>query len=116
MSSSEEENFDINDVSGSDFESDDYAPKKKLAKEAAKPSKPAKPTTKAQAKPKAAPKKKPLKDIDENAMDIDNLVDSDSDGGPSTSKSVPQARHTNKTASETYQQVCCRGVEFWLDI
>ena len=28
MSSSEEENFDINDVSGSDYESDDYAPKK----------------------------------------------------------------------------------------
>ncbi|KAH8120719.1 DNA topoisomerase II [Phellopilus nigrolimitatus] len=115
MSSSEEENFDIDNVSGSDYESDDYAPvKKKPAKAAIPAPKPAKPTkaaAKAPAKPKAT-KKKVLKDIDENVdesfMDVDRPVEDASeedDSGPSTSKAPVAPPRKNKSASEQYQQL-----------
>ncbi|TDL28967.1 DNA topoisomerase II [Rickenella mellea] len=117
MSSSSEENFDIDNVSGSD-ESDDYAPAPKktvsYAKSAPKAVKPAKPkaTTKATAKEPTkakATKKKVLKDIDENAdesmmMDVDNAPnDSDSDTAPVRNVKAPPKN--DKTASETYQKL-----------
>lgn len=100
MSSSEAENFDLHDISGSDSGSDDYAPAPKKTvivsipkrcfrlcvdymlmtryslqtKAVSKPPKVSKPATKAPAKPKVS-KKQVLKDIDENAddsiMDVD---------------------------------------------
>ncbi|EPQ61209.1 type II DNA topoisomerase [Gloeophyllum trabeum ATCC 11539] len=110
MSSSEAENFDIDNVSGS--ESDDYAPvvKKKTTKAAPKS------TTakgKAPAKAKAAPvkKKKPLVDADDNASDSDveevggqaNPTSDEDEPGPSAPK--PAANGKKKTASETYTKL-----------
>ncbi|EIN13330.1 type II DNA topoisomerase [Punctularia strigosozonata HHB-11173 SS5] len=88
--SSSGEDFDL-EVSASDSEG--YTPIKK---------KPA--TSKPAAKPKAAPKKKPLSDMDTNAeesMAIDN--DSD-DEKPSTSAVIAPPKK-NKTASEMYQKL-----------
>ena len=97
MSSSEEENFDM-DVSGS--ESEDYAPapKKKV------PAKP-KPASKPAPKAKAAPKKKVLVDKDDNADTMDAGDSGDEEiGGPS--EPAPAATNgKKKTASETYQKV-----------
>lgn len=134
MSSSEGEDFDIQNISGS--ESDDFAPvtKKvspslvvsswmiKRTRQATKaPSKP-KPTSKAPktaARPKStatkakpAPKKKVLVDHDDNAEDSVVEVDAEdfdaSDGdeaGPSPVKAKPAASGKKKTASETYTKV-----------
>ncbi|KDQ54971.1 hypothetical protein JAAARDRAFT_196340 [Jaapia argillacea MUCL 33604] len=110
MSSSEGENFDLDNVSGS--ESEDYAPvvKKKAVKA------PPKATTKAAAKPKPAPKskaaatkKKVLVEIDENADDSAMEVDEDKDAGDDEAgPSVPKPTAQNgkkKTASETYTKL-----------
>ena len=97
MSSSEEENFNL-DVSGSDSESDDYAPapKKKVAP---KP----KATTKPAAKPKqTAPKKKVLSSKAANASDSDDDVENDA---PDSIPFVAATNGKKKTASETYQKV-----------
>lgn len=93
MSSSEEENFDL-DVSGS--ESEDYAPapKKKAAPKAKAASKPA-------PKAKPATKKKPLVPKDDNASDEDE--GDDSDRVPSARAAAP-TNGKKKTASETYQK------------
>lgn len=85
----------------------------KVSKAASKPAKVVKAPAKAPAKPKAV-KKKPLKDIDENAdesfMDVDHAVkdaSEDDDGSaPSTSKAPIAPPRKNKSASEQYQQVC----------
>lgn len=136
MSSSEEENFDIN-VSDSDNESEGYAPRKKAVgdrtesmltrpdlvpqakpKAAAKPAKTSsKATAKAPAKPRAT-KKKVLKDIDENVEESFMDVDNDDESVPSTSKAPAAAalRRKDQSASELYQQVwamifaCIRSV------
>ena len=93
MSSSEEENFNM-DVSGS--ESDDYAPAPK--KKAAPKAKAAAPK-KAPAKPKAT--KKVLAEKDDNASDDDN----DDEPIPRASTSGPQEPRKKKTATEQYTKV-----------
>ena len=95
MSSSEEENFNL-DVSGSDSESDDYAPAPK--KKAAPKAKAAAPK-KAPAKPKAT--KKVLAEKDDNASDDDN----DDEPIPRASTSGPQEPRKKKTATEQYTKV-----------
>ncbi|TFK76656.1 type II DNA topoisomerase [Pluteus cervinus] len=119
--SSDGENFDLDDVSGS--ESEDYDPGVKKGKAAAKP-KAAPKTTKAPAKPKAttskttttkraAPKKKPVKDADESAEDDSAIVDddhasneSDDDDAPAARKSATQDNgKKKKSASETYTKL-----------
>ncbi|KAK7688109.1 hypothetical protein QCA50_008479 [Cerrena zonata] len=92
MSSSEEENFNL-DVSGS--ESEDYAPapKKKAAPKAKAPPK------KAPAKPKAS--KKVLAEKDDNASESDNDDDAPV-AGPSGGLQEPRKK---KTATETYTKL-----------
>lgn len=99
MSSSEEENFNL-DVSGS--ESEDYAPapKKKAAPKAKAPPK------KAPAKPK--PSKKVLAEKDDNASESDNDDDAPV-AGPSGGLQEPRKK---KTATETYTKVCCSVMHF----
>ncbi|THH09412.1 hypothetical protein EW145_g2021 [Phellinidium pouzarii] len=117
MSSSEGETFEVDNISGSDYESDDFAPAKKkpakaVAKSVSKQMKPVKAPAKAPAKPKAT-KKIPLKDKDENAdesfMGVDRAVkdelDEDDDSVPSTSKTPLAPPKKNKSASEQYQQL-----------
>ncbi|RDB28584.1 DNA topoisomerase 2 [Hypsizygus marmoreus] len=117
MSSSEGENFDIENVSGS--ESDDYAPVKKTTKVAAKPKAapkavkaPAKPkasTSKAATKPKAAPKKKVLTDHDDNgedsAIELDEQEDASGDDVGPLPEKQKAATGKKKTASETYTKL-----------
>ncbi|KAF5377158.1 hypothetical protein D9615_006417 [Tricholomella constricta] len=114
MSSSEGENFDLQNVSGS--ESDDYAPVKKATKAAAKPKaepkaaklsvKPKSTTTKA-AKLKAAGKKKVLVDHDDNGDD--NALEADDASGDEVAslpvKSEPAQPRKKKTASEMYTKL-----------
>ena len=106
MSSSEDENFDL-DISGS--ESDGYAPpSKKTTKAAPKKAAPkAAPKPKPAKAPAKATKKKVLVDKDDNASDggIDFDDDDDDDRVPSA-RAAPAKK---KTASETYQKVCKRG-------
>ena len=108
--SDSEENFDI-DISGSDSDGYQPAPKKKAA--------PKKAATKAAPKTAAklkANKKKVLADKDDNADSDDDRIDQDepvSSAGPST---PPAAAATNgnakkKTASETYTKVRVWHVE-----
>ncbi|KAG5646884.1 hypothetical protein DXG03_001960 [Asterophora parasitica] len=113
MSSSEGENFDIENVSGS--ESDDYAPVKKTTKAATKKAEPkaAKSTTKPKStttkvtKPKPAAKKKILEDHNENGddsiMDVDDA--SGDEVAPLPSKSDPAKPAKKKTASEMYTKL-----------
>ena len=130
MSSSEGENFEFVDDSGS--ESEGYAPtkavrlllwrsscllknrpqttKKAPAKPKAAP-KPVKAATKAKSattgKAKAAPKKKILSnhnDADESADGRDDASDRDV-AGPSTANDVPNPVAKQKTASEKYSKV-----------
>ncbi|KAL5535074.1 TOP2 [Sanghuangporus sanghuang] len=119
MSSSEAENFDIDNVSGSEYDSDDYVPSKKKASKATKPAanapKTAKTTTKTATKSKAT-KKKPLRDIDENVddsfMDIDkdeySMMLDDNEPGPSTERAPIRAPMDGKTASEHYKKLTPR--------
>ncbi|KAG6869034.1 hypothetical protein C0993_004707 [Termitomyces sp. T159_Od127] len=109
MSSSEGENFDFDDVSGS--ESDNYAPVKKSkasakTKVAAKaPPKPKATVTKAPAKVKAAPKKKVLVDHDDNGGNSTAETDEDASGDEMASLPVKEnsgAPTKKKTVSETY--------------
>ncbi|KAJ7226116.1 DNA topoisomerase II, partial [Mycena pura] len=110
MSSSEGENFEFVDDSGS--ESEGYAPTK--AKAPAKPKaapKPVKAATKAKSattgKAKAAPKKKILSnhnDADESADGRDDASDRDV-AGPSTVNDVPNPVAKQKTASEKYSKL-----------
>ncbi|KAF8060944.1 DNA topoisomerase II [Lyophyllum atratum] len=116
MSSSEGENFDLENVSGS--ESDDFAPVKKI-KATAKPKAAPKAApktaaksnaTKASAKPKAAAKKKVLVDHDDNGEDSPMEVDDDEDPSgdevpPLPSKAAPAPAGKKKTASETYTKL-----------
>ncbi|KAI0056765.1 type II DNA topoisomerase [Artomyces pyxidatus] len=105
MDSSDEENFDIEDVSGS--ESEGYSPvaKKKIAKTAPASKATAKPKSKATTKPKAAPKKKVLADVDENAEESVEEVDEDDGAGPSAPRAAPVANGKKKSASETYTKL-----------
>ncbi|KAF9242373.1 DNA topoisomerase [Melanogaster broomeanus] len=104
MSSSEAENFDLNNVSGS--ESDDYSPVAKKSKPAAKA---ASKTTKAAPKLKTAPKKKVLATKDDNADESIADVDvDDDDSGNESPAQMRLAKATNrkkKTASETYTKL-----------
>ncbi|KIM84751.1 hypothetical protein PILCRDRAFT_780689 [Piloderma croceum F 1598] len=109
MSSSEGENFDLGNVSGS--ESDDYAPAKKKSVNRTKAltkktTTKAKPVSKPAVKGKAATKKKVLADIDENAddsvMDVDH---SDDEQGPSVQREESAPKGKKKTASETYTKL-----------
>ncbi|KAH7926207.1 DNA topoisomerase II [Leucogyrophana mollusca] len=111
MSSSEAENFDLDNVSGT--ESEDYAPPTKKAgikAPAKKATKPVSKATKPAAKPKAVPKKKVLAEKDDNA-DESIIMDVDADGGnsdsdaPGPSKPAPVANGKKKTASETYTKL-----------
>ncbi|KAH7911821.1 DNA topoisomerase [Hygrophoropsis aurantiaca] len=106
MSSSEAENFDLDNVSGT--ESEDYAPPTKKAVVANPVSKP----TKSTAKGKAAPKKKVLAEKDDNAdesliIDVDEAEgSSESDApGPSKPTQAQAANGKKKTASETYTKL-----------
>ncbi|KAI0264983.1 DNA topoisomerase [Gloeopeniophorella convolvens] len=102
MSSSEEENYDLNNVSGD--ESEDYAPVvKKTTKAAAKA--PAKPKAKAPAKPRTA-SKKVLADVDENA-ELSFAMDEDDGSGPSAPPPAPATTtaRNKKSASETYTKL-----------
>ena len=122
MSSSDGENFDLDNVSGS--ESDGYMPVKKSvclvfincfgfcsSKQTKAPAKKAatkaKPASKPAVKAKSAPKKKVLADINENAddsvMDIDR---SDDEQAQSIQREDPAPKSKKKTASETYTKVC----------
>ncbi|KAG6820232.1 hypothetical protein H0H93_003595 [Arthromyces matolae] len=111
MSSSDGENFDLDNVSGS--ESDDYAPVKKSKisakpKAAAKaPAKPKAAATKTATKPKTVSKKKVLADHDENGEEDaeekqEDASDADTDAVPSMAKDDSKATAKKKTASETY--------------
>ncbi|KAA1475411.1 type II DNA topoisomerase [Dentipellis sp. KUC8613] len=102
MSSSEAENFDLDDISAGS-ESEGYSPvaKKKPTKAAPKAAAKAKAPAK-----KAAPKKKVLANVDDNADDsIMNIDDDDDDD--SAGPSVPKAKTNGKkkTASETYTKL-----------
>ncbi|KZT68795.1 type II DNA topoisomerase [Daedalea quercina L-15889] len=107
--SSSEENFDLDNVSGSGSESDDYAPApKKATKATAKAtaktkavSKPAKAPAKSKA---SAAKKKVLADKDDNAHSDVDMIDDD-DAGPSVRAEAPAAPAKKKTASETYTKL-----------
>ncbi|KAH9921344.1 DNA topoisomerase [Fomitopsis serialis] len=100
--SSSEENFDLDNVSGSDSELDDYAPAPKKATKATAKTKTASKPAKAPAKPKAsAAKKKVLVDKDDNADSDVDMLDDDADAGPS----APAAPAKKKTASETYTKL-----------
>ncbi|GLB36598.1 putative control of topological states of DNA by transient breakage and subsequent rejoining of DNA strands [Lyophyllum shimeji] len=114
MSSSEGENFDLENISGS--ESDDYAPvKKATAKPKAAPkatkaaAKPKSNATKPAAKPRAAAKKKVLEDHDDNGADspieVDDEDESKDDVAPLHSKAEPAAAGKKKSASETYTKL-----------
>ena len=134
MSSSEAENFDIDNVSASD--SEDYAPvvKKPVSfqlslcvyqrstqwqqsKAPAKPkpspkvAKPARPKANA-VKSKVAVKKKVLADHDDNAedsamdVDADEEISDEDESGPSVPKGPVNEK--KKTASETYTKVRSR--------
>ena len=84
----------------------------KAAKPAVKAPKATKPTVKAAAKPKIT-KKKPLRDIDENAddsfMDVcrdeNSAVLDDDEPGPSKERVPVRAPMDGKTASEHYKKV-----------
>ncbi|KZT24682.1 type II DNA topoisomerase [Neolentinus lepideus HHB14362 ss-1] len=107
MSSSEAENFDIDDISGS--ESEDYEPivKKKATKAAPKAA-----PTKAKAAPKsrACPrKKKPLVDVDDNGSDSEadvqaNATSTADEAGPSNHQPAATDKK-KKSASETYTKL-----------
>ncbi|TFK47941.1 type II DNA topoisomerase [Heliocybe sulcata] len=102
MSSSEAENFDIDNISGS--ESDDYAPvvKKKAAKAAPKMAA----KTKAAAKSRAAAvKKKPLVDVDDNASDSEPEVQSHADEAGPSNRQPSAGDKKKKSASETYTKL-----------
>ncbi|PFH54688.1 hypothetical protein AMATHDRAFT_83127, partial [Amanita thiersii Skay4041] len=116
MSSSEGENFNLDNISGTD--SDDYAPAKKTITKS-KPPKAAKPSTKPRSnatkntKAKTASKKKILVDHDDNAEDgfvelNRHLDESDRDErsnaltGDDQSQAGPSKK---KTASETYTKL-----------
>lgn len=113
MSSSEGENFDLDNIS--DSESDDYAPvktkappKNKVTK-ASKPPKPKSSTVKTATKSKTATKKV-LADIDDNAedsgMDVDDAIDvSDDDHVVSAGNGNTAAPAKKKTASEMYTKL-----------
>ncbi|KAF8554543.1 type II DNA topoisomerase [Imleria badia] len=109
MSSSEAENFDLDNVSGT--ESDDFSPPaKKIAKAPSKKpaQKPAPKATKSAPKPKAAPKKKVLAEKDDNvnesASDVDQ-DDGDSDNENPTRAAAPAPNGKKKTASEKYTKL-----------
>ena len=108
--SDSDENFDL-EISGSDSEGYDPAPKKGKAA-------PKKAATKAA--PKAAPKRpaakktKVLVDKDDNA-DSDDPMDEDepaSSAGPSVRAAAPNGNTKKKTASETYTKV--RSAHIWI--
>ncbi|KAF7986171.1 hypothetical protein HWV62_38564 [Athelia sp. TMB] len=107
MASSEGENFDLDNISGSESE-EDYTPVKKTKAPVKKPASKAKPASKPALKTKAAPKKKVLVDIDENGDDsMMNVDPSDGDypsfAGPSEPEPPKNAK--KKTASETYTKL-----------
>ncbi|KAH0838728.1 DNA topoisomerase II [Lanmaoa asiatica] len=109
MSSSEAENFDLDNVSGT--ESDDYSPPaKKITKAPNKKTapKPAAKVTKSAPKSKPAPKKKVLAAKDDNtnesASDVDE-DDGDSDDDNPTRAAAPATNGKKKTASETYTKL-----------
>lgn len=76
--------------------------KAQAKKTTTKPKAASKPATKAN----AAPKKKPLADVDENADDSMNIDHSDNEPGPPIQQEVSVANKKKKTASETYTKVC----------
>ncbi|KIJ60083.1 hypothetical protein HYDPIDRAFT_177534 [Hydnomerulius pinastri MD-312] len=104
MDSSEAENFDLDNVSGT--ESEDYSPPAKKAKAA---SKPVSKTTKAATKPKAATKKKVLATKDDNAdesmMDVDEDAGDSGNESPGPSRPVEATNGKKKSASETYTKL-----------
>ncbi|OJA16788.1 hypothetical protein AZE42_03299 [Rhizopogon vesiculosus] len=107
MSSSEGENFDIENVSGT--ESDDYAPPiKKTTKAPTKKAIAAKAPSKPPAKSKLPPKKKILVDKDDNAdssvVGADEVESGDESTGSNRPKE-PAPPKKNKTASETYTKL-----------
>jgi DNA topoisomerase-2 len=135
MSSSEGENFDLDNISESEFE-DDYAPAKKVSDEnqgigicstfsqtleqktAAKPKAVPKTTTKAKVttnkattKPKAS--KKVLVDRDDNAEEEEEALDnSDNDVSHASVRKIQAGPAKKKTASETYKKVCNSPAHF----
>ncbi|KAI5885142.1 type II DNA topoisomerase [Schizophyllum commune H4-8] len=113
MSSDDGENFDLDDVSGSDSDGYAPAPKKKAAPKAkapAKPRAPAKPKStaaKPAAKGAAKGKKKVLAERDDNAEDESDIdvVMADPDEVNDADGVDPTSSKKNKSASETYQKL-----------
>ncbi|KIJ32068.1 hypothetical protein M422DRAFT_185076 [Sphaerobolus stellatus SS14] len=105
MSSSDDEVFELDNVSGSDYELEGFAPKK------AKVGSPGKAAAKPRAVSGATKKKtaKVLKEIENVAdpMDVDDVIDDDSasDAGPSKAAPVQAPRGKDKTATEMYQKL-----------
>ncbi|KAF9068525.1 DNA topoisomerase [Rhodocollybia butyracea] len=104
MSSSEGENFDVIDISGS--ESDDYrpAPKKATKPKATKATTAPKVKAATAGKAKPAPKKKVLADHDDNAED-DALEEDEMDDDVPAMQDEPGPSRKKKTVSDTYQKL-----------
>ncbi|PCH33085.1 type II DNA topoisomerase [Wolfiporia cocos MD-104 SS10] len=102
--SSSEENFDLDDVSGS--ESDDYAPVPKKTTKAAPKSKPTAKAAKMATKPKATKKKVLVeKNADDSDVDMYGGSDDENENTPGPSVPAPVANGKKKTASETYTKL-----------
>ncbi|KAH9949498.1 type II DNA topoisomerase [Amylocystis lapponica] len=101
--SSSGENFDLDGVSASGSESEDYAPAPKKATKAAPRSKAAPKSAKAPAKSKAAPKKKVL--VDNNEKEDSDEDGDDGDANEAGHSAPAPANGKKKTASETYTKL-----------